>query len=68
MDLSRYMTALMKLFLSYFVKKFQSESYCSFLGLLLEFVDDMFDGNMAALVECHDLSLVEQKLGFRQMF
>ena len=38
----------------------------SFLGLLLTFTDetDMFDGNMAVLVECHNfpLSLVEQKL------
>ena len=36
----------------------------SFLGLLLTFVDDMFDGNMAVLNECHNfhLSLVEQKL------
>ena len=42
----------------------------SFLSLLLTFVDDMFDGNMDTLVECHNfhLSLVEQKLDCRQMF
>ena len=42
----------------------------SFLGLLLTFVDDMSDGNMAVLVECHNihLSLVEQKLDCGQMF
>ena len=36
----------------------------SFRGLLLTFVDDMFDGNMDVLVECHNfhLSFVEQKL------
>ena len=35
-----------------------------FLGFLITFVDDMFDGNMAVLVECDNfhLSLVEQKL------
>ena len=42
----------------------------SFLGLLLTFVDDMFDGNLAVLVECHNfhLSLVEQKLDCAQVF
>ena len=42
----------------------------SFLGLLLTFVDDMFDGNVAELVECHSfhLSLVEQKLDCGQIF
>ena len=40
----------------------------SFLGLL--FVGDMFDGDMAVLVEYHNchLSLVEQKLDCDQMF
>ena len=42
----------------------------AFLGLLLAFVDDMFHGNMAMLVECHNfhLSLVEPKMICRQMF
>ena len=43
----------------------------SFLGLLLlTFVDDMFHGNMAVLVEFHifHLSFVEQKLDCGQMF
>ena len=42
----------------------------SFLGLLVTVVDDMFDGNMAVLVEFHKfhLSLVEQKLDCGQMF
>ena len=42
----------------------------SLLGFLLAFVDDMFDEKMAVLVECHNfrLSLVDQKLDYRQMF
>ena len=38
--------------------------------MLLRFVDDMFDGNMVVLVECHNfhLSLVEQKLDYGQTF
>ena len=37
---------------------------------VLTFVGDMFDGNMAVLVECHNfhLSLVEQKVDCGQCF
>ena len=46
----------------------QSESYL--IGLLITVVDDMFDGNMAVLVEFYNfrLSFVEQKLDCGQMF
>ena len=39
-------------------------------GLLLTFVDDMFDGNIAVLVEFHNFHflLVEQKRDCGQMF
>ena len=61
MDLSRYMTALMKLFqLSHFL-----------VNLLLTIVDDMHvRWNMVVLAEFHNfhLSLVEQKLDCGQMF
>ena len=42
----------------------------SFLGLLLTFIDDMFDGKISVLVECQKfhLSLVEKKLVCAQMF
>ena len=42
----------------------------SFRGLLLTFVYDMFDGNMAVLVECHKfhLSFLERKLYCGQIF
>ena len=78
MDLSRYMTALMKLFQrvslhsnwlrkvsSCFVEKFQSDSY-----LISGCVADICYGDMAMLVEFHNLnlSLVEQKLDCGQMF
>ena len=38
--------------------------------MLLTVVDDMFEGHMDVLVECHNfhLSLVEQKLECGQMF
>ena len=41
----------------------------SFLGLLVAFVDDMLEVNMAVSVECHNfnLSFVEQKLVCGQM-
>ena len=44
--------------------------FLSFLGLLLTFLDDMLDGNIAVLVEfCNfHLSLVEQKLDCGEMF
>ena len=57
-DLSRYMTFLRKLFQRFnynqivrnvqscFLKNFKA-LVLTFLGLLLTFVDDMFDGNMA---------------------
>ena len=46
----------------------QSESYL--IGLLITVVDDMFDGNMAVLVEFYKfhLSLVEQRVDCGQMF
>ena len=52
------------------MEKFQSDSYTEFPGLLLTFVVDMFDGNMAVLVEFRNfyLSLVEQKLDCGQMY
>ena len=42
----------------------------SFLGLLLTFVDDKFDGNTTVFVEFHTfhLSLVDQKRDCGEMF
>ena len=42
----------------------------SFLGLLLTFVDDKFDGNTTVFVKFHTfhLSLVEQKRDCGEMF
>ena len=69
MEVSRYMTDLMKL-LQRFYYDFERNTVILFLDLLLTFVDDMFDGNTAVLVDCHNfcLSLVEQKLECCQIF
>ena len=53
---------------------FNLASWSNFKAVVISFhslfVDDMFDGNMAVLVECHNfqLSLVEQKLHCDQIF
>ena len=74
------MTALMKLFQRFYYdqigkkclillrRKFQSDSYLISWPVLLTCVDDMLEGNMAVLIECHNfhLSIVEQKLNCAQ--
>ena len=72
------MTASMKLFQRFYYNQIGKnclisvaswrnfKATVSFPGLLVRFVDDRFDGNMAVLAEFHNfyLSLVEEKLGW----